>query len=181
MAIRGISGTAIAVTLGGIVLLYSGLRGKKITTTVKELLAGKVTGAGDPSLSVQNTGVGSSVPASNITATPGGVGGTPDANKAIGRMYAATYGWYPGAEWDALDKLWTHESNWNNTALNPTSGAYGIAQALPASKYPKAAQPPSMGGLSYAPDQIAWGLKYIKDRYGDPLGAWAHEVANNWY
>jgi peptidoglycan DL-endopeptidase CwlO len=181
MAIRGISGTAVAFTLGGIVLLYAGLRGQKLTTTVTNLLGGKVTGTGDSSLAVQPTSsVGSSVPASNITATPGGIGGTPDANKAIGKMYAATYGWYPGAEWDALDKLWTHESNWNNTAMNPSSGAYGIAQALPSSKYPKAAQPPP-NGVSYAPDQIAWGLAYIKGRYGDPIGAWNHELANNWY
>jgi Transglycosylase SLT domain len=181
--IRGISGAAIAVSLGGIVLLYSGLRGKKITTTIKELIAGKVTGQSDPGLGVNPpaSGPGSQISPSNITATPGGIGGTPEANKAIGRMLATTYGWGAGAQWDALDKLWIHESNWNNTAMNPSSGAYGIAQALPQTKYPKAGQSPSMGGVSSPSVQISWGLAYIKERYGDPINAWAHEVQFNWY
>ena len=29
--------------------------------------------------------------------------------------------------------------------------------------------------------QINWGLAYIAGRYSTPCGAWAHEVANNWY
>jgi SLT domain-containing protein len=40
-----------------------------------------------------------------------------------------------------------------------------------------AANPPT----SSAGAQIDWGLGYIKGRYGSPAGAWAHEVANNWY
>jgi hypothetical protein len=35
--------------------------------------------------------------------------------------------------------------------------------------------------LTNAATQIRWGLGYIKGRYGSPLAAWAHEVANNWY
>jgi hypothetical protein len=65
--------------------------------------------------------------------------------------------------------------------MNPSSGAYGIAQALPATKYPLAGRPPSMGGSSYAPTQIVWGLQYIKQRYGDPIQAWNHELQFNWY
>ena len=55
-----------------------------------------------------------------------------------------------------------------------------MAQALPASKYPFAGQ--ALGG-SNARAQINWGLNYIKTRptYGDPLAAWAHEEAFNWY
>jgi hypothetical protein len=29
--------------------------------------------------------------------------------------------------------------------------------------------------------QIRWGLRYIKNRYGKPRRAWAHEVAYGWY
>lgn len=112
-------------------------------------------------------------------------GGTPGKNQAIAASLFPSYGWgQPTAgnvQWEDLIKLWTQESSWSNTAMNPTSGAYGIAQALPSSKYPLAGRPPSMGGSSNAGVQITWGLGYIKGRYGDPAGAWAHETGFNWY
>ena len=37
-------------------------------------------------------------------------------------------------QFPCLDKLWTKESGWNHRASNPSSGAYGIPQALPGSK-----------------------------------------------
>jgi hypothetical protein len=95
-------------------------------------------------------------------------------------MMAIQYGWI-GAEWNALDQLWSRESGWKNTADNPESHAYGIPQALPASKLPKAGQPAGLGGKSSVVAQIAWGLSYIRTRYGSPSQAWAHELANGWY
>lgn len=106
-----------------------------------------------------------------------GSGGSPTSNSALGRSMAAALGW-TGDEWTALNNLITRESGWSNTAANPKSGAYGIGQALPPTKYPLAAQ--AAGGSS-ARAQIQWTLNYIKGRYGDPLGAWAHEMSNNWY
>ncbi len=38
------------------------------------------------------------------------------------------------AEYDCLVALWNRESHWNVYAENPTSGAYGIPQALPGNK-----------------------------------------------
>ena len=29
--------------------------------------------------------------------------------------------------------------------------------------------------------QIAWGLNYIKGRYGNPGNAWAHSQSTGWY
>ncbi|GAA2360584.1 aggregation-promoting factor C-terminal-like domain-containing protein [Nonomuraea africana] len=80
-------------------------------------------------------------------------------------------------EFECLDSLWTRESNWNHHAENPSSGAYGIPQALPAVK---------MSGVGsdwrHNPTtQIRWGLKYIKGRYGKPCGAWGHFRSHNWY
>ena len=112
-----------------------------------------------------------------------GAGGstmTGGGNVALAKRLAAARGW-AGVQWTDLDKLWTKESNFSNTAMNPGSGAYGIAQALPASKYPLAGRPPSMGGSSSATAQIEWGLQYIAQRYRNPAGAWAHETAFNWY
>lgn len=99
------------------------------------------------------------------------------ANMKIGQTMASAYGWSGGSQWDALVQLWNQESGWNNLARNPSSGAYGIPQALPASKMGAAANPP----LSDPGNQIAWGLGYIKSRYGSPLAAWAHEQQYNWY
>lgn len=29
--------------------------------------------------------------------------------------------------------------------------------------------------------QILWGMRYIRDRYGSPDGAWQHECSYGWY
>ena len=102
-------------------------------------------------------------------------------NQGTGKLLAASFGWNTGTQWDDLVKLWDQESGWNNTAENPTSHAYGIPQALPYTKMPQQAWPPSAGGKADPTAQITWGLAYIKQRYGSPSAAWAHEQANNWY
>lgn len=108
---------------------------------------------------------------------------TPDVsgNAALGQRLAARhYGW-TGQQWICLDNLWNRESGWSNTAENPSSGAYGIAQALghgPTNQYPAGpANPPT----SSARAQITWGLGYVHATYGTPCSAWAHEEADNWY
>jgi hypothetical protein len=77
----------------------------------------------------------------------------------------------------SLDKLWDHESGWNHLASNPSSGAYGIPQALPGSKMGSVAA----DWRTNPATQIKWGLGYIKDRYGSPSGAWSFWQANGWY
>lgn len=98
---------------------------------------------------------------------------TPESNRELGRRLAAERGW-TGAEWRALDGLWQRESSWQAHALNPTSGACHIPQALPCSKIP--------GGLrATAATAIRWGLDYIGGRYGRPSAAKAHSNQHNWY
>jgi hypothetical protein len=77
----------------------------------------------------------------------------------------------------ALDQLWAHESGWNQFAENPSSGAYGIPQALPGSKMVSA----GADWRTNPATQITWGLGYIRDRYGSPSAAWSFWQANNWY
>lgn len=90
----------------------------------------------------------------------------------IAQQMLEEHGW--GAEqFTCLVELWQKESGWSVTAENP-SGAYGIPQALPGSKM-------GPGWQTSATVQISWGLEYIATRYGTPCGAWAHEVADNWY
>jgi hypothetical protein len=100
------------------------------------------------------------------------------SNVALGQQLAGGYGWGSGRQWSCLDALWTRESGWQAGVWNTAgSGAYGIPQALPASKMAAA-------GGDYMTDpatQIRWGLGYIASAYGTPCGAWAHETADGWY
>ncbi|MCL1906621.1 MAG: hypothetical protein FWG08_01680 [Propionibacteriaceae bacterium] len=94
---------------------------------------------------------------------------------AYGMM--ASYGWQNQTQFQCLVNLWNRESNWRWWAENSSSGAYGIPQALPASKM-------ASSGADYrtnANTQISWGLKYIKSRYGTPCGAWSFWQKNHWY
>jgi len=96
--------------------------------------------------------------------------------RQIAQSLLSGYGWN-SSQWNALYQLWEQESGWSVTATNPTSGAYGIAQANPASQM-------ASTGSDYTTDattQIKWGLRYIKERYGSPEAAWAHEEADGWY
>jgi murein DD-endopeptidase MepM/ murein hydrolase activator NlpD len=94
----------------------------------------------------------------------------------IAEQMLSQFGWSSG-QFSCLQPLWAHESGWNPYAQNPSSGAYGIPQALPGSKMASA------GGdwQSNPATQIRWGLSYIQGNYGSPCGAWAHEQADGWY
>ncbi len=96
--------------------------------------------------------------------------------RTMARAMVADRGWSSG-QFTCLNSLWTRESNWNPTADNPTSSAYGIPQALPGSKMASA----GADWRTNPATQITWGLGYIADRYGDPCAAWSHFQANNWY
>ena len=80
-------------------------------------------------------------------------------------------------QFECLTLLWNAESGWNHRALNRSSGAYGIPQALPASKM-------SSAGADWKTNpqtQINWGLRYIESQYGTPCGAWSHFKRKHWY
>ncbi|MGH3329334.1 MAG: hypothetical protein ACRDPT_16355 [Streptomycetales bacterium] len=96
--------------------------------------------------------------------------------RELARDMLAEHGWSDD-QYPCLDDLWERESGWNVHAENPSSGAYGIPQALPGSKM--AAAGPDWQGS--AATQITWGLDYIDDRYGTPCGAWDYWLGNNWY
>jgi hypothetical protein len=89
--------------------------------------------------------------------------------REIAQALAAARGW-SGSQWLCLDALWQHESRYQTTVRNATSGAYGIPQALPASKMATAGADWRTNPVT----QIQWGLGYIADRYGSPCGAWSY-------
>lgn len=94
----------------------------------------------------------------------------------IAQQMLSQFGW-PVSEFSCLQPLWAHESGWNVYASNPSSGAYGIPQALPGSRMASAGP----DWQSNAATQIRWGLQYIQDTYGSPCAAWSHEEADGWY
>ena len=92
--------------------------------------------------------------------------------RSVARALLGDFG-FSDSQFSCLDKLWTRESNWTYSATNRSSGAYGIPQALPASKM-------ATVGADYRTNpvtQIKWGLGYIKGRYDTPCGAWSHSQA----
>jgi hypothetical protein len=99
--------------------------------------------------------------------------GTP---QQIALSMLGSFGWSSG-EFSCLVSLWDRESGWNTYASNPSSGAYGIPQALPGSKMASA-------GADWATNpatQIRWGLGYIQQVYGSPCAAWGHSQSVGWY
>lgn len=79
----------------------------------------------------------------------------------------------PQADWGYADYLVTRESGWNPNAVNASSGACGLAQALPCSKVP---------GNPYNPiDSLNWMNSYVTGRYGGWENAYNFWIANHWY
>jgi hypothetical protein len=83
----------------------------------------------------------------------------------------------PASQQDAFAQVISHESGWDVTATNSSTGAYGLGQALPGSKM-----------AAYGSDwktnpeaQIKWALNYMDSRYGSPTAAWSFWQANGWY
>lgn len=83
----------------------------------------------------------------------------------------------PESWWNQINWLITKESGWNPRATNPSSGAYGIPQALPAGKMASAGSDWRTNPIT----QLKWEKSYIKDRYGGIGNAVAHERSYNWY
>lgn len=111
-----------------------------------------------------------------VTSRGGVVSGSVAEYQAYAEKRCFDYGW-SDADFQALVKLWNKESRWNPYSCNSSSGAYGIPQALPASKM-------AVYGTDYLTNyktQINWGLNYIKSRYGTPTAAWNHSCSKGWY
>ncbi|MFE1882914.1 transglycosylase SLT domain-containing protein [Streptomyces diastatochromogenes] len=80
-------------------------------------------------------------------------------------------------QFQCFSNIVDHESSWNYHAVNASSGAYGLFQALPGSKM-------SSAGADWQTNpatQIKWGLNYMNSRYGSPCEAWSFWQANHWY
>jgi hypothetical protein len=97
--------------------------------------------------------------------------------KEIARQILKNKFGYGSGQFDCFNNIIMRESKWDINATNPSSGAYGIPQALPGSKM-------ASEGSDWRTNpatQIIWGIKYMKDRYGSPCAAWGFKSSHGWY
>ncbi len=168
MASNGMSGLAIGAIAVGSIFVYAGVKGFSVLKAGQNLVQGKSGSIGQTAASGNVTASYGSTGTPSTPAAPTGGGGSPSANKALGEMMAASYGW-TGTQWDFLESGWEEESGWSTTAANnpsdPYNGAYGIPQANPGTKMSSEGS----GWQTSASKQIAWGLAYIRSTYGSPM------------
>lgn len=85
----------------------------------------------------------------------------------------------PESDWGYVDYVVSHEAGWNGTTKwnHGGSGAYGLCQALPASKMASA-------GADYMTNpvtQLKWCSGYANGRYGSWYGAYNAWLRQNWW
>jgi len=83
----------------------------------------------------------------------------------------------PGAEQTCMNNIVQRESGGNPLAVNASSGAYGLGQALPASKM-------APFGADYRTNpvtQLRWMRSYVNATYGGACPAWAFWQSHHWY
>lgn len=147
-----------------------------------------------PSLSAQNQ----HPIAVSQSATESAFGGKkPPTTKQVGsyKQYARRLlvGMKWGNQFSALNNIIMGESGWNPHIKNPSSGAYGIAQANTHHPEDQGTESDMYGGFGLTTKQakaansgdgywqLVWMMDYIKSRYGSPAAAWAFHQANGWY
>jgi hypothetical protein len=83
----------------------------------------------------------------------------------------------PSGQFGCFSWIVSRESGWSVTATNPSSGAYGLGQALPGSKMASAGPDWQTNPAT----QIKWTLGYMDERYGSPCGAEGFWEGHGWY
>lgn len=98
----------------------------------------------------------------------------------------APLGW-TGSELSDWMSVITRESGGNPNAINKSSGAFGIGQFLASGGSPSNLGPNQQKYYDYGGDpttvtgQLTGMANYIKERYGTPAKALAHENSYGWY
>ena len=123
-------------------------------------------------------GTGSTASGSSSSSSGGSLGTTVPASEmqSWAHDYLISNG-YTEADFTAAVYIINHESGWNPSATNPSSGAYGLPQALPGSKMASAG---SDWQTNYQ-TQFIWFVGYCNSRYGGITGAYNYWLANHSY
>lgn len=101
----------------------------------------------------------------------------PQSSYTVAQVKAIAQQMVPAGQFQCFSNIINQESTWNYKAVNSSSGAYGLVQALPGTKMASA----GADWRTNPATQIKWGLNYMNERYGSPCGAWSFHQANNWY
>lgn len=83
----------------------------------------------------------------------------------------------PESDWQYVDYIIEHESGWNYRAVNASSGATGVCQALPGGRMATA-------GSDYLDNpvtQLKWCHSYANERYGGWQQAYNAWRSQNWW
>lgn len=84
----------------------------------------------------------------------------------------------PQSDWPYVDSIITKESQWRYTVWNTLgSGAYGLCQALPATKMASAGEDYMTNPVT----QLKWCSEYAQVRYGSWANAFSFWQSNYWW
>lgn len=185
-----VKGTYLAVAGAGAVFLWSGLKGKSWSQVIRTLLAGK-----DPS-GVQTTSAISPISGSGSgSSNTGGIAGNVPASGSLTAMLTDLGKRF---SWDASEiSCWIQLIGMESTSAkstNPSSGAFGWAQALGHGTsgtagcgrneyggFGLSAAQAQKANCGSAPEQLLWMANYVKATYGNPCAAVQFHKAHNYY
>lgn len=165
-AVDHLRGQIPGFAAGGIVPSYGG-----DVAGLKPWAAGNVTATNSAVLNALGNAI-----AHGVLQSLAGLGaGSSGPLQSIAKQMLGQLGW--GSQWPQFNALEMREAGWNPSAANPSSGAYGLPQALPPGKMASAGADWRTNPVT----QLRWMMGYIGARYGSPAGAWAHETSFGWY
>lgn len=174
-----VDGPGLAAVSVGIIFLYGGVKGYSPVKAFENIIKGKNPGEGQTNTAIL-TASDPNTPNSGVGIFSGSVNAS--GNKKIAQQLAIQMGhgdWTTGKQWSDWVALWNGESGWREDAVNPTSQAWGIPQALPGSKMASA----GADWRTNPATQIKWGIEYIATTYGSPSAAYAAWLSRSphWY
>lgn len=187
-------GTYLAIAGGGAILFWSGLKGKSWTSVLRNVIAGQQPTSAETTAAISplNTTVTDSGSAGSGST---GGGGTVPGDSSLDNMLndiAQQKGWNPQqvACWHQVIQM---ESN-GPTDTNPSSGAFGWAQALGHGSsgtagcgrneyggFGLSAAQAQKANCGDGPTQLLWMANYIHAQYGTPCAAVQFHLSHNWY
>jgi phage-related protein len=140
---------------------------------------GKMLGHAWDSISGKITNLFNSIVTVGQDVAAGDTAGTRAAIQGVANLW----GWQTGPQWAGIDYIITHESGWNPRAQNPVSTASGLFQQIDGtwiSNRPIGETAAHMKDARVASQGQA-GLRYIKSRFGDPVGAQRFWETHHYY
>jgi len=144
----------------------SGIKGKKNVTYDLEIKDGEVVSKNEISSVTINS------PVKQIVIVGVKYNG-PDFNSTETKKLWLTSSGISELYWGYVDYIITKESNWNPNSINSSSGACGLAQALPCSKVPGTPLDPI--------DNLKWANDYATKRYGSWEKAYNFWLVHKWW